>query len=77
LSRDQPVTATTSSRIQPLSFLRAVLYRCANRSVISAFICIESFFLMPIKRHVSQTLHVNLAGLIWVIQMTAEVSTAV
>ncbi len=51
LSRDQPVTATTSSRILPLSFFDAFAYALAYLVVISARDAIDNPLFMPHDGH--------------------------
>jgi hypothetical protein len=51
LSRDQPVTSTTWSRISPLFFFEAFPYALANLVVISARDVIDSPLSMPHDGH--------------------------
>ncbi len=51
LSRDQPVTETTSSRIRPLSFFAAFTYALAYLVVISARDVIDNPLFMPHDAH--------------------------
>ena len=51
LSRDQPVTSTTSSRIRPLSFFAAFTYALAYLAVISARDGIDNPLPMPHHAH--------------------------
>jgi hypothetical protein len=51
LSRDQPVTATTSSSSRPRSFFDAARYALAYLVVISARAFIDNPPSMPAKRH--------------------------
>jgi hypothetical protein len=51
LSRDQPVTATTSSNSRPRSFFDAALYALAYLLVISAREVIDNSLLIPAQRH--------------------------
>jgi len=50
LSRDQPVTETTSSNTLPLSFFLALTYAFAYLVVTSALDRIDSSLLTPPKR---------------------------
>jgi hypothetical protein len=47
LSRDQPVSSHTVSRISPFSFLDALAYASAYLRVISALPAIENSFPIP------------------------------
>src|SRR5664279_1465452 len=51
LSRDQPVTPITSSRIRPLSFFEAFAYALAYLVVTSARDDIDNSFPMPDNAH--------------------------